>query len=314
MTERAARKLDFSRKLLLSALGLMAVGSPVVFGLLHATQSRAGSQAQNSDNASVFEVASIKLNKSGNQIVAIRFGPDGLTATNFTLRGLIRTAYGVDDEQILGGSSWINSEKYDLEAKVDSAVVDDLRKLSPDQRNLEQRRRLQALLADRFKLTLHRDTRELPVYVLVLAKNGPKVQEAKPGDTYSNGPTRSTGLWYPERGKLIGQGVSMAALVRSLSNKLGGRKVLDKTGLMGNHDFTLQWTPEEIQAPTGGQQGTDNTPLPDSSGFDLYSDSRTAGVETGIAKRPRGGSRHRSCREAFGKLAAGGVPDIVGAD
>jgi uncharacterized protein (TIGR03435 family) len=69
-----------------------------------------------------------------------------------------------------------------------------------------------------------------------------------------------------ERGKLVAQGVPLSNLVEVLSQeKLVGRTVVNKTGLAGNYDFTLQWTSDESQAPTGGQQGTDNTPSPDSS-------------------------------------------------
>ena len=70
---------------------------------------------------------------------------------------------------------------------MDGSVADEVQKLSEDQRKLETQRMLQALLADRFQLKLHRETKELPVYALVIAKNGPKLQEAKPGDTYPNG-------------------------------------------------------------------------------------------------------------------------------
>jgi len=134
---------------------------------------------------------------------------------------------------------------------------------------------LQILLVDRFKLTLHRETKELPVYELVIAKNGPKLQEAKPGDTYPNGIGGLSGYSGPHMlqirsGQLIRQALSMAYLVRVLSRPLG-RTVLDKTGLTGDYDFNLQWTPDENQLPMlegteGGQQGTDNAPPLDSTG------------------------------------------------
>src|SRR6266576_3981155 len=162
MTERVARKLDFSRRLLLSAAGLVAIAAPVLFGLLHATQTRAESQDQNTAAIPhAYEVASIKPNKSAGDMVRLMGRPDGFTGANITLQMLIRNAYGVEDHQISGGPSWINAEKYDLEAKMDGSVADELRKLGEDQRTLERQRMLQALLADRFKLTLHRESKEI---------------------------------------------------------------------------------------------------------------------------------------------------------
>ncbi len=249
MTKNLSCKLDFSRKLLLSAAGLFAVAVPIVFGVLKPPQSRAASQAQSGAAfASAFEIASITPNKNGEPMAgfiikgrpahAISWTPDRFMATNFSLPMLLQRVYDVQAEQILGGPAWFNSENFDVDAHVDKSVADDLGKLTPDQSKLERQRMLQVLFGDRFKLTLHHETRELPVYVLVIPTNGPKIQPSKPGDTYPNG----------EEGKLIGQGVSVSSLVRSLSQKLGGRIVVDKTGLTGDYDFTLQWTREENQA------------------------------------------------------------------
>jgi len=139
------------------------------------------------------------------------------------------------------------SENYDLEAKLDTPVIDELSKLGPDQRLIEQKRILQALLADRFRLALHRETREPPAYVLAIAKDGLKLQEAKPGDTYPDGfkdpegrPLGAGALLQPGPCKLVGQGVHMADLAKMLSmNYQGGRTVVDQTSLRGLYDFTL---------------------------------------------------------------------------
>src|SRR6266576_5165057 len=102
---------------------------------------------------------------------------------------------------------------------------------------------IQALLADRFKLTLHHETKEIPAYVLVIAKHGAKLHEAKPGDTYPDGfkdfhghPV-GVGLWLGPC-KFVGQGVPVADLARDLSQVLD-RVVLDQTGLNGVYDFTV---------------------------------------------------------------------------
>jgi bla regulator protein BlaR1 len=287
MTEGVSRRLDFRRKLMLGAAGLVAVAAPIVFGLVNGTASRAGSQPQTKGaNAPVFEVASIKLNKSDNGLFKMMFEQDGFSATSVTMRMLIRTAYEVSDNQIFGVPNWLNSEKYDIEAKMDSSVADGLRKISEDQRRVEKRRMLQALLADRFKLTLHRETKQLGVYALVIAKNGPKLKEAKPGDTYPNGFKEDgrplgagvfkLGRYAGGRGELIGQGLPMPTLVRLLSENILNRGVLDNTGLTGSYDFALQWTiADESQGPMfkgagDDQQGTGSTTPPDSSGPSLF--------------------------------------------
>ncbi len=278
MTERRAPDLGLSRKLLLGAAGFVAVVVPIVFGLLHATPSRAQPQAT-AATSPVYDVASIKPNKSGTNMVRLMFTPDGLSATNGTLQMLINAAYSVENNQISGAPNWLNSEKYDIEAKMDTSTADELRKLGEDERRVERQRMLQALLADRFKLTIHRETKELPIYALVVAKDGAKFQEAKPGDTYPNGIKgpdghAGAGMMFMGREGLTAQGLPIADLVRHLSRQLG-RTVVDKTGLTGKYDFTLKWAPDERQAPMfkgteGSQPGTGGTSAPESSGPSIF--------------------------------------------
>jgi bla regulator protein blaR1 len=263
MTGGFVRKLDFSRKLLLSTLAFVAIALPILFGRLQATPARPESQAQSTGAiAPAFEAASIKPNNGtpmagfsivGKPFAGIMWKTDRFMATNFTLHKLIQRAYDVQDDQMVGGPDWLNSEGYDIDAKVEKSVVDELQRLGPDQRALQSRRMLQALLADRFKLSLHGETKEVPVYALVIAGNGLKIQRAIPGDTYPNGFKRPDGApigagdW-SQPGKFVGQGVPIAPLVQVLSEHYLHRTVLDKTGLTGNYDFTLQWTPDESQA------------------------------------------------------------------
>jgi bla regulator protein BlaR1 len=279
MTKNATRKLDFSRKLLLSAAGLLAVAAPVVFGLLQATQTRAASQAKNTaDIAPAFETASIKPNNgepmAGFEIVgkpfnAIMWKADRLMATNFTLHGLIRVAYAIQAYQISGGPDWLSSEGYDIDAKIGKSALDEMQKRGRVHGVSGRTLMLQALLSDRFKLKFHHETRELPVYVLVIPKSGPKIQQAKPGDTYPDGLKCSGGrpcgagvILAPESGKLVGQGVTIPTLVEDLSSELGGRIVVDKTGLAGNYDFALKWKPD-------GNQDSMLTALQDQLGLKL---------------------------------------------
>ena len=256
MSKRVTRRLDLSRKLLLSAAGLLAVAVPIVFGLLNATQARAVSPAQNTATiAPTFSGVSIKSNKStDNAMHKMLGGPDGYSMENVTLRMLIGDVYGVQDDRISGAPEWLNSEKYDIQAKIDKSAADELQKLSPAQRELERERMLQALLAEHFKLTLHRETKEISVYVLGIDDNGPKLQLAKPGDTYPNGIKGLDGLPAGphrvggQRGQLTVQALSMATVASVLSREFGGRTILDRTGLKGEYDFTLRWTPDENQA------------------------------------------------------------------
>jgi len=304
MTDRVARKLDFSRKLLLSALGLIGVASPVVFGILHATQILAESRAQNTCGSALqYEVASIKRNKSGDDKQRISFPPNGFTATNITLQMLIRVAYGVEENQISAAPNWLNSENYNVEAKMDNPAVDALRKLSEDQRKLERERMLQVLLADRLHLTLHRETKELPVYALVIAKNGVKLHKSKLGDPYPNGLKGPDGLpggptsMRIKPGEVIIQARPVESLAWALSRLLG-RTVLDKSGLEGNYDITLQWAPDE------GQGGMLSDRKATSKGLVTRLRSNLLGLpssrrfrsslpENGIAKKSPRDSRHR---------------------
>jgi uncharacterized protein (TIGR03435 family) len=215
----------------------MAVAMPLAFGLMYATESRAQSSTQpTATKALAFEVASVKRNKS-NEKVSFKFTPDGISSRNNTLMWLIQWAYGADDERMIAGApSWMKAENYDIEAKVDGSDVAELGKFSREQRNLM----LQALLEDRFKLKYHRETKELPAFALVIAKNGPKFSESKPDDP-SKAPhsMKIRGIY-----QLSAQGISMTELLNMLSQE-SGRSVVDKTGLAGKYDFTLQWSRQE---------------------------------------------------------------------
>jgi uncharacterized protein (TIGR03435 family) len=145
-------------------------------------------------------------------------------------------------------------------------VADELRSLSEVQRKVVNQRMLEGLLADQFKLTLHSETKELQQYALAIAPGGPKLHEAKPGDTYPNGIKDPDGLVHSGMmrmgpGMLIGQGTSLELLVGQLSYRLG-RTVVDNTELTGNYDFTLRWVPdanEEAQLKSLGGGPPDST-------------------------------------------------------
>jgi uncharacterized protein (TIGR03435 family) len=265
------------RQRCLSTAILIATAGAFALSMFFAMPGKAQSQTQATPPIKFeFDVASIKLNKSGEtprNLIAV----DGIPmvgmfrAHNTPLIDLIRETYqlgigtGTDDGRILGAPGWLNSDRFDIEAKIDSSVLDALKKLPPDERKLQAQHMMQALLAERFKLVVHTENRDLPVYSLVIAKNGPKLQESKPQDG-NGGKAGTTGLQVLGRGGPIkGQGTPIADLVWLLS-RITGRTVVDKTGLMGEYDFTLQWTPDEAQSPTFSPSGQ----LPDPNGPSIF--------------------------------------------
>jgi uncharacterized protein (TIGR03435 family) len=246
VTERVAFVLAFVKNMLPAACEVVGLAVALIFGLLYATESQGQTQAEDAAaKLPAFEVASIKPDKSGTPRIMFHLTPDGLDVANTPLKLLIQQAYGVEESQVIGFPNGLNSERYDIEAKVDGSDVAKLHDLDPHQRM----RMLQPVLAERFQLKVHRETRELPVYELVLAKGGPKFHEAKPGDTYPNGIKGpdghgGPGLVWIQDGQLTCQAVGMNQLTRLLSQRLG-HNVLDKTGLTGNYDLAMQWPPPE---------------------------------------------------------------------
>jgi uncharacterized protein (TIGR03435 family) len=220
-----------------------------------------------------FDVVSIKPNKSDSGMVRIMGKPDGYAASNVSLKMLIQSAYGIREDLISGAPSWADSARFDIDAKVAGSDVDALKKLTPEQRRLI----LQPLLADRFKLKTHTETKQLPVYELVVAKGGSKLKEAAPGDTYANGikgpdGVGRGGMMRVGRGQLNAQAVPMTSLANMLSQQLH-RTVLDKTGLTGKYDIELNWTPDQgsdpmFKGPDSSQQRADAAP--DSSGPSIF--------------------------------------------
>jgi uncharacterized protein (TIGR03435 family) len=255
MAGNVARKLSLGKKILLSTAATIAVFLPLAFGFLHISETQAKSPSQNvSLPPPAFTNVSFKANKSSDTMHWVIGGPDWMKLTNVTVQEAIRSAYGLEDDRLSGSPEWFNSDRFDIEAKIDKPTVDALQKLTSEQRNVVRQQMLQTLLVNRFELSVHRETRELPVYVLAIAAGGPKLQRPKPGDTYANGiqfngaplgPNRIAGGPY----EAIGQSVPITTLVQRLSTQLGGRTVLDRTGLTGDYDFTLRWKSVANEAP-----------------------------------------------------------------
>jgi len=184
-----------------------------------------------------YDVVSIHPCKTGSGM-SIGTAPDGFSARCTTLWGLVFNAYPVRPNNPLPGlPGWANSEQFDVEAKMDGDTLAALQKLPREQLSDQRQRMLQAVLADRFKLKIHHETRELPIYALEIAKGGPKLKQ---GDEKAGSGTS----W--GRGQIEANATPINKFAFVLSDVLG-RDVVDKTGLAGNYEIKLTWTPDELQ-------------------------------------------------------------------
>jgi uncharacterized protein (TIGR03435 family) len=168
---------------------------------------------------------------------------------NQSLKDITKFAYDFSngaDQQISGGSKWVNSEKFDIVAKPDSDTTAALQKLTGKERTQQIRLMVQALLEDRFKLRIHHYTKVLPVLLLSVDKNGLKITPSK----MEADPKRWEGI-RGRPGQLEGKACEMAVFADVLTAlpEVGGRLVLNRTGLMGKYDFMLKWTPDSTLGP-----------------------------------------------------------------
>jgi uncharacterized protein (TIGR03435 family) len=159
---------------------------------------------------------------------------------NLSIRDLIQYAYNLPKSQILGGPQWLNSAMYDIDAKSDPEQDAKLKSVSSEDAAQQKRLMVQALLADRFALVAHHESRELPIYNLVLTKDGPKFQPSE-----RSGTTIDTGR---SRMHIAGSDDTIALLARELAQSQG-RVVVNRTGLTGRYDLTLRWTPDDAPPP-----------------------------------------------------------------
>ncbi len=150
---------------------------------------------------------------------------------NLTLKRLIARAYAVDTRQILGGPNWMDSDSYDITARIPAEYAQQTREKVPEM--------IQSLLADRFQLIIHREPREVSGYALVVAKKGPKMERAKPEETGSHADSNNT--------HLTAKNVTMEAFANHLSRDIG-RLVVDRTSLTGGFNFELEWAPEKLES------------------------------------------------------------------
>lgn len=278
-----------SPKLCSFAAGLLLVTALVGLGVLHAqppVAAPAESQKAPAPELPKFDVASIKPSAPDSRGLMLMMTPTGLRMNGAQIQTLLQLAFGVEPDRIVGAPDWVRSRRYEIEAKVKPEDAPKLAKLTMEQK----RPMMLRLLEERFGLKYHRESRQLPIYALVVAKGGPKLTESKPGEAMP-GPdgrtgrpgdlTATPGVTPSGSGSMakfdgspgmrnrpvIGEGMKMDAggiqsrggntafLAHALSG-IVGRSVVDKTGLTGKYDFSLNWTPDQsMREVEGGPQG-----------------------------------------------------------
>jgi uncharacterized protein (TIGR03435 family) len=205
-----------------------------------------------------FEVASVKPNHSGENNSTWRYGAGGhFTGENISLRFLMTTAFRLKEAQLVDLPGWAGSEKYDIETKSAGSPTED-----------QIFSMLQGLLQERFQLKYHRATKRMPVYAMVPAKGGIKLQESKAGSCVVAGPEshaaapgepepKYCGNWYAHGGQVDGTRITMPQLVTALTMRLD-RIVIDRTRFTKAFDVQLTWNPDpgpEEKAGDGIDEG-----------------------------------------------------------
>jgi uncharacterized protein (TIGR03435 family) len=271
MSGAPSSRMTWWKKSLVAAASVATVAGPIAVGILGGPEVRA--QVQSATDRPSFEVASVKPNTSAgpNQIRVGMPGNGRFNITNMPLAELIRFAYELQPFQLTGGPDWVNSQRFDVTATTNGNV-------GP----VVIRQMLQSLLAERFTLAVHTETRDMPIYEMVLARSdgrlGDKLRPAGPecapltmppgmkppadaprgaGPGARGGPPPGA----PGCPMIFGPGfmsarkTSMELLARNLSRTVR-RIVVDQTGLTGLYDADLEFLPEgplPQQAPGGPQ-------------------------------------------------------------
>lgn len=237
MSDRLVHKLDFAKKLMLTAAAFLAIAVPITFGLFHAAPGQAQPQTEEASVAlPVWESVSIKPYNNPNplQNAKVMFSlKDGtFIARGITLRNLIEMAYHVQESELTGGPDWLDSSRFDVDARLNSARSAAIKNAGPKGANFDDRLFLKSLLTNYFKVAVHQESRNLSVYELAVDDGGSKLQLAK-----------EMGMSHLGNGELVSQGIPIELLANQLSTRLG-RTVVDRTGLTGLYAFNLRWSPD----------------------------------------------------------------------
>jgi uncharacterized protein (TIGR03435 family) len=184
-----------------------------------------------------------------------------IRVTSVSLEWLITWAYDVRTDRLAGEPAWLDSVKYDIVANAPPESLNIHRQPSEVS---QLQLMMQTLLAERFQLALHRETRNLPIYALVAAKGGPKVKL-----TEASGDRGLNPFSMPGAGRLAGTGVTAEMLANVLSGQIG-RTVRDQTGLTGIFDFKLEWDPGMWDAAEMDEGGAPQRPTSVGGGVSLF--------------------------------------------
>jgi uncharacterized protein (TIGR03435 family) len=235
------------RRLFLAAAGEVALAAPVVAGVVMTPrilgqapvdQSAARSPASR-PTFDGFEVASIKPTAPdwrGGRFIRME-GAHQFIVRNHVLRTLIAAAYNLSPQAVSGGPTWVDSDHFDILAEAPSEIPPNLD---------EQMSMLRKLLADRFKLTFHREQKEFSVFALTVAKNGSKLKESTTSlDSFPAGPPPLIFIVSAQTVQLPGRYATMNELASVFQRAVLDRPVIDETGLSGRYDFDLEFTPDE---------------------------------------------------------------------
>jgi uncharacterized protein (TIGR03435 family) len=210
--------------------------------------------AQELATTPAFEVSTVRPSSPETRESNLDLDADAIRSSNLPVMFLLKFAFNLNsgsDDQIIGAPSWVSSLPFDIRAKVDEEAAARIAGMSTDERIAITRKMVQTLLVDRFQLKVHHESRDLRVLALMIAKGGSKLTPVSDMPTSSaSGASSWTGLHNPGAGESEGRDVPVAPLVNTLSSKpeIGGRLVVDETGLTGKYNFKLTWTPEDRHA------------------------------------------------------------------
>jgi len=245
MVKDATRRSNPGCVTLLIVGGLIASSSRFAFCQANSAPPSAATPVTSAQQKPAYDVATIKPAE-----------PNGYA---MSLRVYIQSAYGipVNSNGWVIGPDWIDSARYVIRGKPTESMQKDMQTMSVEERSQQTHLLMQGLLEDRFKLKAHYENREMPVYQLVIAKGGPKLKE----NTDS-----AHGQLAVNPSLIRGKAAPMPRFLEMLESvpDIGGRVIVDKTGLSGTYDFLLKWTPLGAAASSGA------SPSPDAESVSLF--------------------------------------------
>ena len=240
---------------------MLRLSAAMISGVLLIATAVTIAASQASAQKVSFEVTSIKTNNSGSSSSSTSVDDNSgyVRMTNVTARQVILQCYRLLSYQLIGSPDWINTARFNIEARADEETIGKMRRAPATARSEMMLQMIESLLEERFQLKVHRETRELPVFILTIGRDGPKLQETvegRPGPSgLSAGSSRTNQI--AAGAVMSGSGITMEGLASMLASA-AGRPVIDKTSLMGRYDFALKFA---ATAPTTGPNNTATEPL-----------------------------------------------------